>query len=133
MTYIYPATIQPEEDGRYSIWFDDLDGCATSGETLAESIVMARDAMGGWIDNMLALGHEIPQPSGANAISAEGGQIVTLVDVDLEVYRRENDQRSIKKTLSIPSWLNTRAERSGVNFSKVLQDALCSTLGVTRP
>ena len=81
MTYIYPATIQHEEDGRYSIWFEDLDGCATSGETLAEAILMARDAMGGWLDHMLALGHEIPNPSNAGDVPVEDGQTVTLVDM----------------------------------------------------
>lgn len=132
MIYIYPATIQQEDDGRFSIWFDDLDGCATSGETLADAIVMARDAIGGWIDHMISLGYEIPKPSSINDIHSEGEQIVSLVDVDLEMYRRENESRSVRKTLTIPAWLNTRAERSGVNFSKTLQDALCSSLGVTQ-
>ena len=115
MTYIYPATIQPEEDGRFSVWFEDLDGCATSGETLAEAIAMSRDAMGGWIDNMMALGYEIPEPSNTNAVPIENGQFITLVDMNLDMYRRENDLRSVRKTLTIPAWLNTRAERSGVN------------------
>lgn len=124
MTYVYPATIQHEDDGRYSIWFDDLPGCATSGETLAEAIMMARDAMGGWLDSAMAHGDTIPGASRTGDISVEAGQEVALVDVDLDAYRRDNDQRAVKKTLSIPAWLNTRAERAGINFSQELQERL---------
>jgi predicted RNase H-like HicB family nuclease len=132
MIYVYPATIQHEEDGRYSIWFDDLPGCTTSGETLAEAIMMARDAMGGWLDCAITNGYAIPTPSGVRSIAAHAGQEVALIDMDLELYRRENDRRAVKKTLTIPMWLNTRAERAGVNFSQILQDALCSTLHITQ-
>ena len=131
MIYVYPATLQLEDDGRYSIWFEDLPGCATSGATLAEAIMMARDAMGGWLDCAIANGDAIPPPSVTGDILVEHGQDVALIDMDLEAYRRENDQRAIKKTLTIPAWLNTRAERAGVNFSQVLQEALSSRLGVT--
>jgi len=124
MIYVYPAIIQHEEDGRYSIWFEDLPGCATSGKTLAEAFMMARDAMGGWIDSMMTLGHEIPNPRDIGNVPTEDGQVVTLIDMDLDAYRRENDQRAVKKTLTIPAWINTRAERAGVNFSQVLQEAL---------
>ena len=132
MIYVYPATIQHEEDGRYSVWFEDLPGCATSGEALSEAIMMARDAMGGWIDCAMANGDRIPAPSNTDGIKIESGQEVALIDMDLDVYRRENDQRAIKKTLTIPSWLNTRAERAGVNFSQTLQEALCSALNITK-
>lgn len=131
MIYVYPATIQREEDGRYSIWFEDLPGCATSGETLADAIVMARDAMGGWLDCALSNGDDIPEPSNPSDRRLESGQEAALIDMDLELYRRENDQRAIKKTLTIPAWLNTRAERAGVNFSQTLQDALCAQLNVS--
>ena len=130
MVYVYPATIQHEEDGQYSIWFEDLPGCATSGETLADAIMMARDAMGGWLDCAMAHGDEIRTPSNPNDIALESRQMITLVDMDLEAYRRENDQRAIKKTLTIPAWLNTRAERAGVNFSQVLQEALSLKLDI---
>ena len=131
MVYVYPATIQKEDDGRYSIWFEDLPGCATSGETLAEAIEMARDAMGGWFDSALAHGDEIDAPRAVNEVPLEDGQVVTLVDMDLEAYRRNNDTRAVRKTLTIPAWLNTRAEKASINFSQVLQSALKEELGVT--
>ena len=87
MLYVYPATIQHEEDGRYSIWFEDLSGCATSGETLAEAIVMARDAMGGWLDCAMANGDEISPPSATGSIHRETSQEVALIDVDLGKHR----------------------------------------------
>lgn len=129
MIYVYPATIQQEKNNGYSIWFDDLPGCATSGETLAEAIMMARDAQGAWLDCAMANGDVIPVPSSPEAITLEPGQVVALVDLDLEAYRKGNDLRSVKKTLTVPAWLNTRAERAGVNFSQVLQEALVSKLG----
>lgn len=129
MVYVYPATIQQEDDGRYSVWFEDLPGCATSGETLASVIVMARDALGGWLDCAISCGDDIPTASNLHALSAEENQSIALIDVDLEAYRKENDRRAIKKTLTIPAWLNTRAERAGVNFSQVLQEALVQRLG----
>jgi len=132
MVYVYPATIQKENDGRFSVWFDDLPGCATSGATLADAVAMARDAMGGWLDCAQSNGDAIPQASNIRAIRAVNGQEVALVDVDLDAYRRENDQRAIKKTLTLPAWLNFRAERAGVNFSRILQDALCSVLDVSQ-
>lgn len=131
MIYVYPATIQHEKDGRYSIWFEDLPGCATSGETLPEAITMARDAMGGWLDCAIANGDEIPTSSNSSDIRVEAGQEIALIDMDLDAYRRENDQRAIKKTLTLPSWLNTRAERAGINFSQTLQDALYTRLNIT--
>lgn len=131
MVYVYPATIQAEDDRRYSIWFEDLPGCATSGESLAEAILMARDAMGGWLDCALANGDELPPPRKPRDVPIEAGQEVALVDVDLEAYRRENDNRAVKKTLTIPAWLNTRAERASINFSQILQTALKEELGVS--
>lgn len=131
MVYVYPATIQKEDDGRYSIWFEDLPGCATSGESLAEAIEMARDAMGGWLDCALAHGDEVDPPRSTHEIPLEAGQEVALVDMDLEAYRRDNDTRAVRKTLTIPAWLNTRAERASINFSQTLQEALKEELGVT--
>ena len=130
MIFVYPATVQPEEDGRFSIWFDDLSGCATSGETLAEAMEIARDAMGLWISNTISHNEIIPNPSKISDISTQSDQFVTMVDMDLDAYRRGNEQRSIRKMVTLPVWLNARAERAGVNFSKIMQDALHSYLGI---
>jgi predicted RNase H-like HicB family nuclease len=132
MVYIYPATIQRETDGRYSIWFEDLPGCATCGDSLAQAVDMARDAMGGWLDTELKEGESIPQPRSTRNLSLTNGQDAALIDVDLEAYRRRNDQRSVSRTVTLPAWLNTRAAKAGINFSQALQEALFAKLGVAR-
>ena len=131
MVYIYPATIQHEDDGRVSIWFEDLPGCATFGNTLAEAITMARDAMGGWLDVALSDGLSIPSPRSARDLPLEGNQESALIDIDLDAYRRDNDIRSISRTVTLPAWLNSRAQKAGMNFSAILQAALKRELRIT--
>ncbi len=70
----------------------------------------------------------IPSPSALSSVKHEETDIVTLVDVDFAEYRRKHDQRTVRKNLTIPSWLNAEAEKAGINFSKVLQDALIERL-----
>ena len=126
--YVYPATLHPEEGGGYSIWFDDLPGCATGGDTIAEALYMGKDAMEGWLYGAMKYGTPIPAPSDPKAIPLEEGQITTLVMGDLTAYRRLVDSRAVKKTLTIPSWLNEKAEAAHVNYSKILQEALIAHL-----
>ena len=130
MKYVYPATVSPEKSGGYSIWFDDLDCCATQGDDLADALDAAEDALAGWIYTMQKHGHSFPDPSSVDAIPLEPEQFVTLVMADVEAYRRTVESFAVKKTLSIPSWLNVRAEAANVNFSQILQEALQQRLGV---
>ncbi len=89
---------------------------------------MARDAMGLVGIDMEDEGESLPEPSNFESVTCEDGDTVTLVDVDFDEYRRRNDNRSVKKTLSIPSWLNETALANNVNFSAVLQEALKAQL-----
>ena len=130
MKYVYPATVTPEDDGRYSIWFDDLLGCATSGDNLADALDAASDALSGWLYGAEKNGDAIPAPSQIPGVSLEPGQFVTLVVADIEAYRRIVESFAVKKTLTIPSWLNERAEAAHINFSQVLQEGIRSRLGV---
>ena len=101
----------------------------TQGETIAECIDMARDAIGLWGICEQDEGRVIPEPSGLMP-EHEEGELVTLVDIDFDAYRRAHDMRTIRKNVTIPSYLNDLAERAGVNFSQVLQDGLKQRLGV---
>jgi len=129
MKYVYPAVITPE-DSSYNIAVPDLPGCFSCGESLVDAIEMARDAISMWLVDAENKYEVVPAPSKPQDISAEPNSIINLIDVDTDEYRRENDNHAIKKTLSIPNWLNTKAEKAGINFSQTLQRALKKELGL---
>lgn len=129
MKYVYPA-IFTLEDGSYNVTIPDLPGCFTCGNTLVEAIEMARDAISMWLCDAENKGESIPSSSNANSIRYESGSFINLIDIDTVEYRSENDNHAVKKTLSIPNWLNIKAERAGINFSQTLQKALKQQLGI---
>lgn len=128
MKQVYPVILHPEPEGGFSVSVPDLN-IGTQGETIAECIDMARDAIGLWGICEQDEGRVIPEPSGLTP-EHEEGELVTLVDIDFDAYRRAHDMRTIRKNVTIPSYLNDLAERAGINFSQVLQDGLKQRLGV---
>jgi len=101
----------------------------TQGQNLVDAMEMARDAISIWCVAELDSGRSLPIPSELSSITQEDGDVVTLVDADIEAYRKKLDNRTVRKNLTIPSWLNEEAERQHVNFSQVLQNALKEQLG----
>ena len=91
---------------------------------------MARDAIGLWGISEEDAGRKIPMASGQIPKPADN-ELVTLVDIDFSAYRRANDLRTIRKNVTLPSWLNDLAEKEGVNFSQVLQEGLKARLQVS--
>ena len=131
MNYIYPAVFYPEEDGRYSVIFPDLNDLATYGDTLADAFAMAQEACGQYLFTSLRDGEQLPSPSSLDDAQKEDAHaLVNMVCVNLDAYARAYDDKAVKKTLSIPAWLNTACENLGINFSKVLKDALIAKLQV---
>lgn len=130
MKYAYPAVFTPESNGQYSVHFPDLDGCFSGGDTLPEAVEMAEDALCLTLYDKEEDHEEIPEPSDVKSIKTEGDEFVTMIACDTVEYRKFFDSRAVKKTLTIPNWLNTMAERKGVNFSATLQKALRSELGI---
>lgn len=126
---IYPIILHPEAEGGYSVSVPDLD-IGTQGETIAECIDMARDAIGLWGICEQDAHRSIPEPSNL-APAHRDGEILTLVDIDFDAYRRANDLRTVRKNVTLPSWLCNLAEESGVNFSQVLQEGLKARLHVS--
>lgn len=105
----------------------------TQGVDLADAIEMARDAIGLIGIDMQDENEPLPKPTSLSAVAKDREEdIVTLVDVDFDEYRRKNDLRSVKKNCTIPSWLNYEAEKAGVNFSAVLQTALKAELKINQ-
>ncbi len=125
--YCFPAVFSPD-DGGYSVSFPDIAGCFTCGETLAEAVEMAEDALGLMLVTMEDDHTSIPNPSDMHGIAREENELVSLVAVDTGEYRKRISTRAIKKTLSIPQWLNTAAEAANLNFSQTLQEALIEKL-----
>ena len=127
MKVLYPACFyEDEENEGYTVTFPDLLGCITHGDTLQEAIEMAEDAALGWLLDCLENGEELPIPSKIEEIKLENNKgFVNLLLLDLGAYSEKySSNRYIKKTLTLPYWLNEMAERKGINFSKTLQDAL---------
>lgn len=130
MKYVYPAIFTEEENGYYSVRFDDIDGCFTSGFGLEEAIAMAEDALCFMLYTMEKDGEKIPSASDIKDISVEKNEFVSLIKCDTLAYRKMFNNKAVKKTLSIPAWLNEMAEKNDINFSAVLQKALKDELGI---
>lgn len=128
MAYVYPAILYPEPDGRYSVVFPDLNDLSTFGDDEADALSMAQDACCMNLFNMLKDGEKLPKPSEPQSIHLEDGGFVTLVLCDLDEYARKYNDKAVKKTLSIPAWLNTACEAANINYSKVLQEALIAKI-----
>ncbi|MBU5478047.1 type II toxin-antitoxin system HicB family antitoxin [Eubacterium sp. MSJ-13] len=107
--------------------------------SIADAITMARDAIGLSCIEAEDDGKEVVHPSEIKDIDVskgtffeDGTGIVSLVDVDLSVYRRMLDNKMVRRNVTLPNWLNQEAEKSHINVSKVLQEALMARLGVSR-
>ena len=139
MLTIYPACFYKESSG-YSVIFPDLNYLATCGDTLEQSLEMAIDCLAGYIYSARMEGDEINAPSGLKSIDpaavAKGLEFdynecfVNMVTVDVDEYAKTHLERPVKKTLTIPAWLNDTARSHNINFSAVLQEALKERLGL---
>ena len=127
--YCYPAVCQSEEQG-YSVFIPDIPGCMTQGETMEEALAMAQDAIGLMLEDVAPA--DYPAPSLPQDLPLEKDQFVLMVPFDKLAYDRAYNAKSVKKTLSVPAWLDTLAAEHNVNFSNVLQNALMRELGVSK-
>lgn len=127
--YVYPAIFTAEPDGGYSINFPDLEGCYTCGDDLNDGMEMAKDALALVLYGYEIEGKEIPVPSKLSAFPSQADSFVNYVACDTMAYRKMYNNKTIKKTLTIPEWLNEEALSLGINFSQVLQDALVQKIG----
>ncbi len=130
MKYVYPACFYPEENGQYSVIFPDLGDIATYGNDLEDAISMASDLLCTWVLECKKDKEALPNPSDIRKMRPDvDGAFANLIVADIEAYMAKNN-RAVKKTLTIPVWLNDIAEKEGVNFSQVLQNALKEKLNV---
>ena len=130
MKYTYTAVFTPEKKGMFSVNFPDLQGCFTSGKDMADAVYMAQDVLCLTLYDLEQDNKPIPKASSPRDIHIKDGEFTSVVAVDTEFYRHFYENKSVKKTLSIPSWLNERAESANINFSGVLQEALKERLHI---
>ena len=123
--YIFPAVFLKEEDG-YSVSFPDIDGAFTCGETFEEALFMAKDCLELNLDTV----DKIPHVTDIDKIKLNENEYLVMVQADMLNFRKKKDNKPVKKTLTIPKWLNDLGIEKKINFSKVLQDALKEKLQV---
>lgn len=137
MLSMYPACFYKEDDG-YSVIFPDLNYLATQGDDLEDAMKMAVECLAAYLHSCKTDGEDVHAPSSLTdidpvAVSKEvspdepvGEAFVNMVSVDVEAYAKAHFEKSVRKTLTIPAWLNTAALEQGINFSQTLQEALLS-------
>ncbi len=137
MKAVYPVIFTEDKNGEYLVEVPDV-GILTEGRDLGDAMFMARDAIG--LAGIVAedKNEEIPKPSKIGDIkleegefSDEGKSIVALVDVDFTEYRRKNDNKTVRRNVTLPNWLDHAATEAGLNVSRVLREALAEKLHVT--
>lgn len=126
-TLFYFALFHTAQEGGFWVSFPDFPECFTQGETLEETYAMAVDALGLCISEYTS--NTLPKPSQPSDIAIPEGATLALVSLDMAAYRRKHNTKAVKKTLSIPEWLNEEALALGINFSQVLQEALLQKIG----
>ena len=124
MKLAYPVIFIPSEEGGYTVEVPDLPGCVTEGDDMAEAILMAVDAASGWVLTELEDGNKAPEATPIEDIKTEGNQFTSVIVLDMDAYAAKYGKNAVKKTLTIPAWLNTFVEENGISCSKVLQEAL---------
>lgn len=133
--YRYAAIFSYEEDGVHVV-FPDLPGCITFGSDEDEAVRMAREALALHIYGMEQDGDEIPQPSSLRMLAEQEdlqeNEVFMLVEAFMPTFRERESKRFVKKTLSIPYWMNAEAERVGLNFSQTLQNAIAQKLSLAK-
>ena len=127
MKLVYQAVFTPYSDGSggYVVEFPDLPGCVTGGDDLAETLFMAEDAASGGVLNELESGADIPPAKEHRYDPLGKDQFISFIALDMDEYAEKYGSKAVKKTLTIPAWLNTFAEKNNISCSKVLKDALC--------
>jgi predicted RNase H-like HicB family nuclease len=118
MEYVYPAIFHKNEDGSYTIVYPDLPGCISEGKSLGNAMYMAQAALAQWIGYLTDKKQEIPPASSIQDVKTSNGDFVNLIRAEAK------DSRAVKRTVSIPKWMDDKVAQSGLSLSRVLQDAL---------
>ena len=118
MEYVYPAIFHANDDGSYTITYPDLPGCISEGKTLVNAVYMAQSALSQWIEYLISKNQALPRATDIKGVAVSNGEFVNIVRADVR------DNRAIKRTVSIPKWMDDKVAESRLSLSRVLQDAL---------
>jgi len=122
MDFVYPAIFQTNDDGSYTITYPDLPGCISEGKSLINAMDKAQSALIQWIEYLIETKQVIPDASNIETISTEEKEFVSLIRADTK------DGRAVKRTVSLPKWMDEKVSEAGLSLSRVLQDALLQRL-----
>lgn len=128
MKLYYPAVFERETDGRYSINFPDVPEAITCGDDLNHGIEMAKECLGMCLEGRKEDDLEIPKAS--EVIECDKNQFIVMVEFDSVEFNKKYNNKSVRKNVTIPAWLNEMAEHDNINFSNVLQNALMELLHI---
>jgi len=120
----YPAIFHKAEEGGFWVSFPDIPECLTEGDDMAQAYEMASDALGLCLIDKIKAKEQLPKPSEPDKINTFPGEYVVVVQFNEIEYNKKFNSKAVKKTLSIPQWLNEAAIERNINFSQVLQEAL---------
>lgn len=124
----YPAIFHKAEEGGFWVSYPDLPECFTEGDDMEQAYDMSVEALGLALASREEMKEPIPMPSSPDAVTVGADSFLVVVEINLLAYKKRNNAKAVKKTLSIPEWLNDEAIAAKLNFSQILQEALISKL-----
>ena len=127
--FFYPALFHKEDGGGFWVSFPDIPDCLTQGTDMSQAYEMAVDALGLALEDRMKE-NNVPVPTSIDFLVIAENSYPVIIEFDLLEYKKKHSSRAVKKTLTIPEWLNDEAIKKNINFSAVLQEALKAQLGI---
>ena len=127
--FFYPALFHKEDDGGFWVSFPDIPECLTQGTDMSQAYEMAVDALGLALEDRMKE-NNVPVPTSIDFLVIAENSYPVIIEFDLLEYKKKHSSRAVKKTLTIPEWLNDEAIKKNITFSAVLQEALKAQLGI---
>ena len=128
--FFYPALFHKEDGGGFWVSFPDIPECLTQGTDMSQAYEMAVDALGLALADRIKE-NNVPVPTSIDFLVIAENSYPVIIEFDLLEYKKKHSSRAVKKTLTIPEWLNDEAIKKNINFSAVLQEALKAQLGIS--
>ena len=122
MEYVFPAVFHMNDDGSYTVTYPDLPGCISEGKSLANALYMAQNALTQWVEYLSEKKEAIPRASSVDEIKTREGEFVNFIRADVK------DGRAVRRTVSIPKWMDDKVAERNLSLSRVLQDALAERI-----
>lgn len=116
--YVYPAIFHANKDGSFTITYPDLPGCISEGKSLGNAMYMAQSALSQWMEYLMDKGQNIPLASNLSDIRTAPEEFVNFIRAEVK------DNHAVRRTVSIPKWMDDEVTESGISLSRVLQEAL---------